>query len=321
LDKRLRPSNTCDVLLLDGLNLIFRAHYSLGKVGLHSGGIDTAVLYSSIRTLLSLAKEFYPRNIIVCWDGRKGKYRRKDIYPAYKEGRSSLDADVLDSLFNQVDLYKEFLGYLNIGSVTLDTFEADDVLVALSQWFEAEDLTAHIVTSDKDLQQAITDKVSWYDPIQQVFLTKQKFELEFGYSPQAVVDYKVMVGDSSDNITGVAGIGKKTASTILQEYGTLDNFLNTGVLTGRKEVFTLPNTKAHMKLIRSIIDIPAMQPEHFPETCFFEWEKGLTEVQEPEIYGFLRRYNMKSLTKLEAYKDFIATIRTLEPNEVLNECS
>lgn len=315
----LRPDNTCDVMLVDALNLVFRIYWGMGAT-LSSGGQDTGIVYSVVRSVNSLIKNFYPKSMVFCWDGKDSKQRRKEIYPPYKEGREKLEKSELDSIFSQVELVQEFLGYAGIGSLKVDGWEADDVMTAIADWIEETGGISCIVTSDKDLQQVITPSIYWHDPMSNKFFTYETFVEKFGYTPEKVVDYKVLVGDSSDNIEGVKGIGKATATSLIQEYGTIDNFISAGNFTGRTKVLGTEETQILTRTTRDIIDIRYMVERDGFETeaVIEEWYSQPVKADEKALYDFLLRWGMQSLYGEDSFKELTDVLSTFKTVEVLD---
>jgi DNA polymerase-1 len=315
----LRPDNSSDVMIIDGLNLVFRIFHGLGNVDLSTGGQDTGVLYGCINTLQKLIRDFYPRAVVICWDGKGGKNRRKDLYPPYKEGRASLDKESLDSIFEQVTLLQEYVRYSGMCNITLPTWEADDVMVALADWVVEEGKSCCIITSDNDLQQVISDKVAWFDPILNRYLDVPRFREKYDFMPAQLIDYKMLVGDKSDNIAGIAGIGSKTATTIIKEYGSVDSFLLAKEFSGRLKIFEEPETHELLKVLRKIIDIRAMQSIDLPMEVGEAWIRAQYTRDEMAIFNLFHKFRFKSLLADEEYIKHLQTLHTLENTEVLHD--
>lgn len=218
--------------LIDGNSLIHRAYHALPPLTTPKGKASGAV-YGFTSMLLKVIDELKPTHIAVAWDTGKPTFRHQE-YAAYKEHRPKMPQD----LFDQLQMTKEVVGAFNIPQYEVEGYEADDVVGTLASQasqirnskFEirdGEDMEVTIVTGDLDLLQLVNEQI-------QVFTSRKGFsdtvtydidavEERFdGLSPEQIVDYKALKGDSSDNIPGVSGVGDKTATKLLNEYGDLE---------------------------------------------------------------------------------------------------
>ena len=211
------------VILVDGNNLLFRSYYATAYTGTimrNSKGFPTNGLYGLINMLNKIIKEEQPEYMIVAFD--KGKTFRHDKYKEYKDGRNATP----DELKMQFKVAKELVPLMGIKCFEIDNYEADDIIGTYSNMIEKDDsFIGTIVSSDKDLLQLISKQID-------VKLLKQKdyirmdenvFKETYGIEPINMIDLKGLMGDSSDNIPGVKGVGEKTALKLLQEYKTLEN--------------------------------------------------------------------------------------------------
>ena len=210
------------IVLVDGNNLMFRSYYATaytGKIMTNSKGFPTNALYGFVNMINKIINEEKPEYMAVAFD--IGKTFRHEEYQDYKAGR----AKTPEELKVQMPKSREMLEKMGIKHLELDGYEADDIIGTLSRMAnEDPEWDALLVTSDHDYLQLITDVVN-IKLLQQKGFTKynpKTFEEEYGIIPPRVVDLKAIMGDSSDNIPGVKGIGEKGALKLLQEYGTLD---------------------------------------------------------------------------------------------------
>lgn len=210
------------ILLVDGNNLFFRSYYATaynGNLMRNSKGFPTNALYGFVNMINKIVAEEAPTHMIVAFD--KGKTFRHEKYDFYKDGRSATP----DELKMQFPKGKEMLGYMGIKYYEIDNYEADDIIGTFAKLCEVDDnYTGTIISSDKDLLQLISPGVD-------IKLLKQKdyirynlesFREDYGIEPINIIDLKALMGDSSDNIPGVKGIGEKTALKLLHEYKSLD---------------------------------------------------------------------------------------------------
>lgn len=214
------------VILVDGNNLLFRSFFATSYSGIimkNSKGFPTNAVYGFITMIHKILEEEQPEYILVAFD--KGKTFRHDQYDFYKAGRAAMP----DELKLQFPKAKEVLDAMGIKHFEIDNYEADDIIGTVSKIVDMEDeFIATIVSSDKDLLQLISDEVDVKLLKSSGFIRmdKNEFFKTYGVEPKRMVDIKALMGDSSDNIPGVKGIGEKTAIKLLSEYGSLDNLYN-----------------------------------------------------------------------------------------------
>lgn len=210
------------VILIDGNNILFRSYYATaysGNVMKNSKGFPTNGIYGLINMLNKILTEEHPEYVMVAFD--KGKTFRHDKYTSYKGGRG----ETPEELKVQFPIAKKIVKAMGMACYEIDNYEADDIIGTFAKKVEeSEDFEATIISSDKDLLQLITDKVEVKLLKQQGFIrmNKETFQETYGIEPPKMVDLKALMGDASDNIPGVKGIGEKTAIGLLKEYHSLD---------------------------------------------------------------------------------------------------
>lgn len=211
------------VILVDGNNLLFRSYYATayqGTIMRNSKGFPTNALYGFINMISKIIKEEEPKYILVAFD--KGKTFRHDKYDTYKAGR----VEMPEELKQQFPKAKEVLDAMGIKHFEIDNYEADDIIGTVAKIVDLEDeFIATIISSDKDLLQLISDEVDvkLLKMTGFIRMDKEEFKNTYQVEPKGMVDLKALMGDSSDNIPGVKGIGEKTAINLLSKYQTLDN--------------------------------------------------------------------------------------------------
>lgn len=211
-------------LIIDANSLIHRAYHALPPLTTKSGQLVNAV-YGFVTIFLKVMREHDPAFVAVCFDMPGGTFR-DDIYKDYKAGREEKPQEFYD----QFDLIKEFLDAFNVAVFEKQGFEADDLIGTLASDV-VQDNHPHIInvvlSGDKDMLQLVNEttevEIVKKGVSETATYTPSRMEAEFGYSADMVVDYKGLRGDSSDNIPGVPGIGEKTATMLLTEYGSLDD--------------------------------------------------------------------------------------------------
>ena len=223
-----------NLILVDGNNLLFRSYYATaynGNFMKNSKGFPTNGLFGFVNMINKIIDEEKPTHIIVAFD--KGKTFRHDKYESYKAGRIAMP----DELKVQFPVAKELLTNMGITYYEIDNYEADDIIGTFASFCEENPMfTGTIISSDKDLLQLISSTVN-------IKLLKSKdyirydlasFRTDWGIEPINIIDLKALMGDSSDNIPGVKGIGEKTALKLLQEYKTLDGiYSNIDSISGK----------------------------------------------------------------------------------------
>lgn len=233
------------LMLIDGNSLLYRAFYALPLLH-NSQGVYTNAVYGFLTMLKRLQKEREPAYIVVAFDKERRTFRN-DIYTDYKGTRSKTP----DELVEQFQIIRDVLTALNISYLEVQGYEADDIIGTLSKKAADEGIENIIVTGDKDSLQLVSEKTK-------VYLNKKgiseievydtaKVEEKWEVSPEKMVEIKALMGDASDNIPGVPGVGPKTAVKLIKEYGNLENlYENVEKVKGKKlqENLTLNKDKA-----------------------------------------------------------------------------
>ena len=207
------------VVLIDGNNLIFRSYYATayrGELLTNSKGLPTNAIYAYVQMLIKIIAEEKPTHIMVAFD--KGKTFRHESYDDYKDGRNETPSE----LKQQIPYAKQITRAMGITVEELENYEADDIIGTYSKKIETEVL---LVSSDRDLLQLISPnvKMKLLKMKDFIYYDEKSFYEDYGIKPIEVIDLKALMGDSSDNIKGVTGIGEKTALKLIKEYHTIDN--------------------------------------------------------------------------------------------------
>ncbi|HEX9334195.1 MAG TPA: DNA polymerase I [Anaerolineales bacterium] len=209
--------------LIDGHALAYRMYFALTAGGSStrwqtSKGEPTAGSYGFARELLRIIEQEKPDYIAVAFD--TGKTFRDKIFPAYKGTRAKMP----DDLTPQIKRIREMIDAFNIPRLEMEGYEADDVLGSIARIVAEQGLGVKIITGDRDLLQLVNERTAVYlAGDDQNYITDEDVIQKLGVRPSQVVDYKALVGDKSDNIPGVAGIGEKTAISLIEKFQTLDN--------------------------------------------------------------------------------------------------
>lgn len=223
------------LFLIDAYAFIYRAYYALIRAPRFStNGLDTSAIYGFCNTIDELLRKERPTHIAVCFDPKGGGTFRHEAYPEYKANRDAQPEGITVA----IPYIKKILDAYNIRVIEMPRYEADDVIGSLSRLAEAEGFTTYMMTPDKDYGQLVTDRVLMYRPA----LKQQGFEIRgprevcerYGIDrPSQVIDMLALEGDAVDNIPGCPGVGEKTASKLIKEWGSVENLLdNTDKLRG-----------------------------------------------------------------------------------------
>lgn len=241
--------------LVDGTAYIYRGFYGMPPLS-NSKGLPTNAILSFYNMLRKLINEKNPENIAVAFDSKEETFRREE-YENYKANR----AEMPDELIPQIPYIKKIVESMNIKIFEKPGFEADDLLASAAKKAEAEGYDVVIVSSDKDLMQVVGDNIKMYDPMRSRWFDKEAVEKKFGVPPAKVIDVMALMGDSSDNIPGVPGIGPKTASKLIIEYESLDNLFNNIQLLEKKNLKEkLENHREDAILSRRLVTLDCDAP-------------------------------------------------------------
>ena len=244
------------VVLIDGNNLIFRSYYATayrGEILTNSKGLPTNAVYAYIQMLLKIIAEEKPSHIMVAFD--KGKTFRHESYDDYKGGRNETPKELKE----QIPYAKKVTRAMGITVEEIENYEADDIIGTYSKKIDEEVL---VVSSDRDLLQLISPNVRMklLKMKDYVYYNEKSFYEDYGIKPIEIIDLKALMGDSSDNIKGVAGIGEKTALKLIKEYHTIDNlYKNIDDLKGKVKENLLNDKESAYKaleLATIYLDVP-----------------------------------------------------------------
>ena len=295
------------IILVDGNNLLFRSFFATayqGTIMKNSKGFPTNALYGFINMMNRIIKDENPNYIMVAFD--KGKTFRHDKYDEYKAGRAAMP----DELKLQFPKAKEVLKAMGIKYYEIDNYEADDIIGTLAKKVDEEDeFVATIVSSDKDLLQLISDEVvvKLLKSNDHIMMTKEEFKNIYGLDPIKMIDLKALMGDSSDNIPGVKGIGEKTAIKLLSQYNSLDGlYSHIDEIKGKtKEKLEQDKDSAYMSYDLATIyrDVPL---DFDLEDCIYNGYdeiKFKKELEELEFYSLLKKINFSGEEEKEEKKE------------------
>lgn len=206
-------------VLVDGSSYLYRAFHALPELS-NSRGQQTGAVYGVANMLRRLLKDYDPEHLAVVFDAR-GKTFRDELYAEYKANRPPMP----EELSSQVEPLLEIIRAMGLPLLQVEGVEADDVIGTLARQAAEAGIETVISTGDKDMAQLVGDHVTLVNTMNGTVLDREGVEQKFGVPPERIIDYLALVGDTSDNIPGVPGVGPKTAAKWLREYGSLDGII------------------------------------------------------------------------------------------------
>lgn len=292
------------LVLIDGHSILNRAFYGVPELT-NSEGLHTNAVYGFLNIMFKILDEEKPNYLTVAFDLSAPTFRHK-MYGGYKGTRKPMPHELVE----QVPLIKEALTYMNVCVVTKEGYEADDILGTLAKRAEAEGMIVSVVSGDRDLLQLATDNIKIRIPKTKKgtteiedYNTAQVVET-YGVTPVEFIDMKALMGDASDNIPGVPGIGEKTAGAIISKYHSIENaYEHVEELTPNKVKNNLKEYYEQAQLSKTLATININTPLEYS----FE-NAGLSDMFTKDAYQLFKRLEFKSMLprfekNVESYND------------------
>ncbi|MCM1371132.1 MAG: DNA polymerase I [Clostridium sp.] len=284
------------IILVDGNNLIFRSYYATaynGNFMKNSKGFPTNAIFGFVNMINKIILEEKPELIMVAFD--KGKTFRHEKYKEYKAGRIEMP----DELKVQIPVAKQILDKMGIKYYEIDNYEADDIIGTFSKFCDNINYIGTIISSDKDLLQLVNESVDikLLKSKDYIRYNPESFYKDYGINPINIIDLKALMGDSSDNIKGVKGIGEKTALKLLNQYKTLDGiYKNIDKITGKiKEKLLEGKDDAYISYDLATIVTNVPLSIEIEDIKYKGNQKGLNDLyEELEFYSFLKKEKQQS---------------------------
>lgn len=252
MHSNLRNHNQHPLVIIDAYGFAYRAYYSHPKLT-NPEGKEVGAIYGFTAMLIRLLTRFAPQKVVAVFDVGKRNFRH-ELYADYKIHRPPTPEDLKD----QLGQLSEVAEALNLKIVTKDGVEADDVIASIATRFQ-EEIPVVIFSSDKDLMQLVNERISIVNPVNEEHLQAQDVEKKFGVSPDRFVEYLALVGDASDNVPGVEGIGPKTAVELIGKFQNIEEiFANLNELKSRQKDLLLKGqhmAMLSMQLVRLKTDL------------------------------------------------------------------
>ncbi|MFH1701544.1 MAG: DNA polymerase I [Candidatus Zixiibacteriota bacterium] len=214
------------LFLFDGSALAYRAYYAFVRNPLiNSKGENTSAAFGVVGSIIKVLNKEKPDFLAVIFDTKEPTFRHK-LYDDYKATRSKMP----DDMVSQLPRIYQAIDALNIKQISMEGYEADDIMATLARQGAQEGLSIHLVTSDKDMFQLINENIHMYIPqkgsLPPVRMDREAVKKKIGVYPENVTELMALTGDSSDNIPGIPGVGPKTALSLLEQFGNLQNILD-----------------------------------------------------------------------------------------------
>ena len=210
---------TKKIAIIDGYGFVFRAYHSLPPLT-NSAGTPVGAVYGFTNMLIKLLAGLNVTHIVIALDSGRKTFRN-DIYPQYKANRPECPED----LKPQFPIIRDAAEALNITAIDKSGYEADDIIATIAKEAYNQNYEVLIVSSDKDLMQLINDRIFMYDAMRNKFIRENEVRAKFFVPPRQVLDVLSLIGDASDNVPGVKGVGPKTAAELITEFNNLENLL------------------------------------------------------------------------------------------------
>jgi DNA polymerase I len=273
--------------LIDGSAYIYRAFFALPALN-NSKGLQTNAVYGFMTTLLKIIREHKPDGLAVAFD-EKGPTARHEEFKEYKAQRPPMP----DGMKAQIPYIHRVVEALNIRALRQAGYEADDLIGTLARQAEHAGYNIVIVTGDKDMLQLVTPHVRIYDPVKDKWSGESECAAKFGVEPGRVVEVMGLMGDASDNIPGVKGIGEKTAIKLIAQFGTIEELLRRLDEVTPPRIKTLLTEQAdHARLSRKLATIDTRSPVEFHPDSY-----RIKPPHDEQLTNLLRELEFTSLLK------------------------
>ena len=311
------------IVIIDGNSLINRAYYAVQRPMITKEGIYTQGIYGFMNMLQKIQADYEPEYLTVAFDLKAPTFRHLE-YDAYKAGRKSMPPE----LAMQMPLLKDVLRALNIEILEMEGYEADDIIGTVARISEDAGIEPYIITGDKDALQLVTEKTK-------VIITKKgitEFEMydpammneRYGLTPKQFIDLKGLMGDSSDNIPGVPGVGEKTGIKLLEQFGTMENLLANTEQISAVKLRTKVEENAQLALMsKRLATINVFVPIDIDLNNLKleepDYEKLIVLYTRLEFNSFLKKLDYKPVVEQKPLKEFNIDLSIIEDLKSLDE--
>lgn len=274
------------VFIVDASSFLYRAYYGLKP--LHTPqGVPVQAVYSFCRMLKQLIDRFDPHYLVLAWDSR-GKTERHEWYPAYKATRQAAPSDLGD----QKNKIMHFADLIGVRQLAREGVEADDLMYSLATELAEQAMLSVLITSDKDMGQVLSQNTCIFDPFKDQIVDVQSFEQTMGFLPSKLSFYFGLLGDTSDNIPGVKGIGKKGAADLVKQFASMNEmYEHLDLVKGEKTRLALHTHKDDAYLSERLFTL------RYYSSGLSVQDLSFDKNQWVKAFPFFEELNFKSLLK------------------------
>lgn len=280
-------------MLIDGSAIVHRAYHAMPPFTTKQG-IPTGAVHGFFSMLFKLIQEVRPAHIAVAFDRPKATFRQK-MYAGYQAQRPKMESDLSEQFGMIIDL----LHSAKIPEYAVDGYEADDIIGTIAQKAKKTGHLVYIVTGDRDMLQLVNHKAKVLMPIKGISEVKifdeARVKEKYGVTPEQIIELKALQGDASDNYPGVAGVGPKTAATLIEKYGTVDNiYKNIGEIgvqnekLGQRLIDGAESARMAHALATILLDVPF---------SYDFADCGIGKIDAKALKSAFERYEFKTLPK------------------------
>jgi len=279
------------VFLVDGSGYIFRAFYAVAPLSTKDG-FPTNALFGFVKMLTKLINDSATEHLVMVFD-TGAKTFRHEMYLEYKANRAECPAD----LVKQMPFFRDIARAFGLKVIEQDRYEADDIIGTLATRLSKAEIETVVVSGDKDLMQLVCDKVQIFDAMKDTWIGAKEVKEKFGVEPNRVVEVLALMGDSSDNIPGVQGVGPKTATQLVELFGDVESVIKevgkireTKAIRGREKVAaSIEENLEILRLSRKLVEIDCDMPLNFELNGS---QRTLSQVPDSELYDLLVRRDL-----------------------------
>jgi DNA polymerase-1 len=291
------------LFIIDGNSYIYRAFYAIQHLST-SKGLPTNAVFGFTRMLLKVLNQQQPEYLVIAFDHKAPTFRHKQ-YTEYKAHRPPMPEDLIP----QIPYIKQIVEALNIPSLELAGYEADDIIGTLAQLAQKEKIKTVIITGDKDIFQLLDENTLVFDELKNIFYDPAKVREKFGVQVDQLTDLFALVGDSSDNVPGVPGIGLKTAAQLINDFGDLENLLqNTWRVKGQKRQASLRQYAGQARLSKTLVTIHTQVPLDIKLTDLIRREPNSKQLidlfKNLELFSLLKEFSPQNQTEAKYHTVF-----------------
>lgn len=282
-----------EIYLIDGSSYIYRAYHAIAPLT-NSKGVATNAVLGFVKMVQKLINENCPKYLAIAFDSR-GPVFRHELYKEYKANRPPMPEDLRE----QLPYIKKFVAASNILMLEEGDVEADDILASIAAKYTCEGYKVVIVSGDKDLLQLVDDNVTMFDPMKNAVMDRAAVEKKYGVRPDQLLDFFALVGDASDNVPGVPGVGPKTAEKLIASHGSLDGLY--------EQVDTLKQSKMKDKIIGN-------QEQAYLSKKLIDLKRDVV-VPEPAKKFSIQEPNDELLAELYTELEFLSLLKGIDTSK------